>query len=93
MTDATLVAPEVAASLACHAAIKVHRPMSSQEISQLTADLLQSSNPFACPHGRPIIVDDIHEEPRWAGSVTTAPSSSASSSTATAPSGHPNSLP
>lgn len=26
----------------------------------------------AVEQGRPIIVDDIHEEPRWAGSVTTA---------------------
>jgi DNA mismatch repair protein MutL len=54
------VRDKVIASLACHAAIKVHRPMSSQEISQLTADLLQSSNPFACPHGRPVIVDIAH---------------------------------
>jgi DNA mismatch repair protein MutL len=51
---------KVIASLACHAAIKVHRPMSGQEMSQLVAELLDSANPFACPHGRPIIVDISH---------------------------------
>jgi len=48
------------ATIACHAAIKVHRPMSGSEMSQLVADLLGAANPFACPHGRPIIVDIKH---------------------------------
>ncbi|MBI2212858.1 MAG: DNA mismatch repair endonuclease MutL [Acidobacteria bacterium] len=48
------------ATIACHAAIKVHRPMSGSEMSQLIADLLGAANPFACPHGRPIIVDIRH---------------------------------
>jgi DNA mismatch repair protein MutL len=48
------------ATIACHAAIKVHRPMSGTEMSQLVADLLATENPFACPHGRPIIVDIRH---------------------------------
>ncbi|HVT04849.1 MAG TPA: DNA mismatch repair endonuclease MutL [Thermoanaerobaculia bacterium] len=48
------------ATLACHAAIKVHRPLSGPEMSQVVGDLLASSNPFACPHGRPIIVDIRH---------------------------------
>jgi len=48
------------ATLACHAAIKVHRPLSGAEMSQVVAELLASSNPFACPHGRPIIVDIRH---------------------------------
>jgi DNA mismatch repair protein MutL len=51
---------KVIASLACQSAIKVHRPLSGQEMSQLVAELLESSNPFACPHGRPIIVDIRH---------------------------------
>lgn len=50
----------IVASLACQAAIKVHRPLSGAEMSDLAASLLQSSNPFACPHGRPIIVDIAH---------------------------------
>ncbi len=54
------VREKVCASLACQAAIKVHRPLSGEEMARLTAELLDSSNPFACPHGRPIIVDIKH---------------------------------
>ena len=54
------VRDRVVASLACQAAIKVHHPLSGEEMSRLTADLLDSSNPYACPHGRPIIVDIRH---------------------------------
>ena len=50
----------VLSSLACQAAIKVHRSMTGEEMSRLVADLLQSTNPYACPHGRPIIVDIRH---------------------------------
>jgi DNA mismatch repair protein MutL len=56
----TRVRERITASLACQAAIKVHRPLSGEEMARLTAELLQSSNPFACPHGRPIIVDIKH---------------------------------
>lgn len=54
------VREKVMASLACQAAIKVHRPLTGEEMSNLVADLLASSNPYACPHGRPIIVDIRH---------------------------------
>jgi len=54
------VREKVCASLACQAAIKVHRPLNGEEMARLTAELLDSSNPFACPHGRPIIVDIRH---------------------------------
>ncbi|HUO85537.1 MAG TPA: hypothetical protein VM534_10535, partial [Thermoanaerobaculia bacterium] len=50
------------ASLACHAAIKVHRPLSGAEMSRLVADLLACENAFACPHGRPVIVDIRHPD-------------------------------
>jgi DNA mismatch repair protein MutL len=56
----TKVRERIAASLACQAAIKVHRPLSGEEMARLVAELLRSSNPFACPHGRPIIVDIRH---------------------------------
>lgn len=52
----------VIASLACQAAIKVHRPLGGQEMSELVGELLRSSNPYACPHGRPIIVDIQHPD-------------------------------
>ena len=54
------VRERVCASLACQAAIKVHRPLGGEEMARLVAELLDSSNPFACPHGRPIIVDIKH---------------------------------
>ena len=50
----------ICASLACQAAIKVHRPLSGEEMARLVGELLDSSNPYACPHGRPIIVDIKH---------------------------------
>jgi DNA mismatch repair protein MutL len=56
----TQVRDRIAASLACQAAIKVHRPLGGEEMARLVAQLLNSSNPFACPHGRPIIVDIKH---------------------------------
>ena len=56
----TRLRERIAASLACQAAIKVHRPLSGEEMARLVAELLRSSNPFACPHGRPIIVDIKH---------------------------------
>ena len=56
------VREKVCASLACQAAIKVHRPLGGDEMARLTAELLESSNPFACPHGRPIIVDIKHPD-------------------------------
>jgi DNA mismatch repair protein MutL len=54
------VRERITASLACQAAIKVHRPLSGEEMARLVAELLRSSNPFACPHGRPIIVEIKH---------------------------------
>jgi DNA mismatch repair protein MutL len=54
------VREKVCASLACQAAIKVHRPLGGDEMARLVAEVLESSNPYACPHGRPIIVDIKH---------------------------------
>ncbi|MDP9195079.1 MAG: DNA mismatch repair endonuclease MutL [Acidobacteriota bacterium] len=56
----TRVRERITASLACQAAIKVHRTLSGEEMARLVAEVLESSNPFACPHGRPIIVDIKH---------------------------------
>ena len=56
----TRVRERICASLACQAAIKVHRPLGGEEMARLVGELLRSSNPYACPHGRPIIVDIKH---------------------------------
>lgn len=47
---------EVAASLACHAAIKVNMPLAPEKMRWLIDRLLQTSSPTTCPHGRPIIL-------------------------------------
>jgi len=46
----------LAASLSCRAAIKVNHPLSSEEQRALLADLAASSDPYRCPHGRPIML-------------------------------------
>lgn len=56
----TRVRERITASLSCQAAIKVHHTLSGEEMARLVAELLDSSNPFACPHGRPILVDIKH---------------------------------
>ncbi|HUP49628.1 MAG TPA: DNA mismatch repair endonuclease MutL [Thermoanaerobaculia bacterium] len=58
----TRVREHICASLSCQAAIKVHRMLSGEEMARLVAELLDSSNPYACPHGRPIIVDIRHPD-------------------------------
>ena len=50
------LADELAASLACKAAITVNRPLSETEQRTLLTDLAGTSNPYRCPHGRPIVL-------------------------------------
>lgn len=47
---------EIAASLACHAAIKVNMPLSPEKMRWLIDRLLVASSPTTCPHGRPVIL-------------------------------------
>jgi len=47
---------EIAASLACHAALKVNMPLAPEKMRWLIDRLLQTSSPTTCPHGRPIIL-------------------------------------
>ncbi|HVT43104.1 MAG TPA: DNA mismatch repair endonuclease MutL [Thermoanaerobaculia bacterium] len=56
------VRDRIVASLACQAAIKIHRTLSGEEMARLVSELLDASNPYACPHGRPIIVDIRHAD-------------------------------
>lgn len=46
----------LAASLACKGAVKMHHPLRSQEMEALVAELFAAEQPYACPHGRPIIL-------------------------------------
>src|SRR5437016_9124667 len=54
-TRATL-RDDIAASLACHAAIKVNMPLAPEKMRWLIDRLLLTSSPTTCPHGRPVIL-------------------------------------
>ncbi|HVF88327.1 MAG TPA: DNA mismatch repair endonuclease MutL [Pyrinomonadaceae bacterium] len=47
---------EIAASLACRAAIKINMPLTEEKMRWLIDRLLTTSSPTTCPHGRPIIL-------------------------------------
>jgi DNA mismatch repair protein MutL len=47
---------EIAASLACRAAIKVNTPLATEKMRWLIDRLLLTSSPTTCPHGRPVIL-------------------------------------
>jgi DNA mismatch repair protein MutL len=44
----------IAASIACHAAIKVNMPLEPAKIDWLLRELGKTEHPMSCPHGRPI---------------------------------------
>ena len=46
----------LAASLACKAAVKMHHPLSPPEMEALLTELFAAEQPYACPHGRPIVL-------------------------------------
>lgn len=46
----------LAASLSCRNAVKMHHVLRPQEMETLVAELFQAEQPYACPHGRPIVL-------------------------------------
>jgi DNA mismatch repair protein MutL len=44
----------IAASIACHSAIKVNMPLDPERMQWLLAELAKTEHPTSCPHGRPI---------------------------------------
>jgi DNA mismatch repair protein MutL len=44
----------IAASIACHAAIKVNMPLDATRMEWLLVELAKTDHPTSCPHGRPI---------------------------------------
>lgn len=48
--------------MACHPAIKIHRPLERLEMEALIRDLFSCRMPHTCPHGRPTIVRFSIEE-------------------------------
>jgi DNA mismatch repair protein MutL len=50
------VRTRIAASIACHAAIKVNMPLEQNKMEWLLAELAKTEHPMACPHGRPVVL-------------------------------------
>jgi DNA mismatch repair protein MutL len=47
---------EIAASIACHAAIKVNMALDHSKMEWLLAELSKTQCPMSCPHGRPVVL-------------------------------------
>jgi DNA mismatch repair protein MutL len=47
---------KIAASTACHAAIKINTPLDATKMEWLLGELAKTEYPMSCPHGRPIVL-------------------------------------
>ena len=52
----------IAASIACHAAVKINMPLDAAKIAWLLDALGKTEHPTSCPHGRPIALRYSHKE-------------------------------
>ena len=52
--DLKAVRTRIAASIACHSAIKVNTPLDPTRMEWLLLELAKTEHPTSCPHGRPI---------------------------------------
>ena len=52
--DLTALRTRIAASIACHSAIKINTPLDQARMDWLLLELARTSHPTSCPHGRPI---------------------------------------
>jgi len=50
------VRTRIAASIACHAAIKVNMPLERNKMEWLLRELALTECPMTCPHGRPVVL-------------------------------------
>jgi DNA mismatch repair protein MutL len=57
----------LAAGLACRAAVKIHNPLTVPEMERLVSELFAAEQPYACPHGRPVVLQmtDVELERRF----------------------------
>ena len=46
----------IAASIACHAAIKINTPLDTAKMEWLLRELARTRYPMSCPHGRPVVL-------------------------------------
>jgi DNA mismatch repair protein MutL len=50
------VRTRIAASIACHAAIKINTPLTQDKMEWLLRELAKTECPMSCPHGRPVVL-------------------------------------
>jgi len=50
------VRTRIAASIACHAAIKINMPLEQNKMEWLLKELAKTECPMSCPHGRPVVL-------------------------------------
>ena len=60
--EADKLRDRMAATTACHAAIKVRFPLTSEKMSYLLDELGRTQSPMTCPHGRPVVLRMTHLE-------------------------------
>jgi len=58
---------DFAASQSCRAAVKMHHPLTMDEMQALISELFRAEQPYACPHGRPVVLQmtDVELERRF----------------------------
>ncbi len=53
---------QIAATVSCHAAIKINMPLTPGKMEWLLEGLARTANPATCPHGRPIVLQySLHD--------------------------------
>ena len=55
-TNLEKVRAKIAASISCHAAIKINMPLTPEKMEWLLKELAKCDAPMACPHGRPVVL-------------------------------------
>ncbi len=52
----------IIATIACRGAIKAGSPLTQEQMERLVLQLSHTSEPYTCPHGRPVILSYSHKE-------------------------------
>lgn len=47
----------LSASQSCRSAIKIHHPLTPEEMEALVEELFAAELPYTCPHGRPVVLE------------------------------------
>ncbi len=55
-TNVQTLRTKIAASVSCHAAIKINTPLDQRKMEWLLGELAKTGCPMSCPHGRPIVL-------------------------------------